>query len=171
MRYIMVFIMIAWVAGCTVGPDYIRPNINAPAAYRFEDKEAQDTANTDWWKQFQDPVLDALIREALLNTKDIRLAAANVEKAAGVLTQTRSTLFPQIDYSGSGAKQRASEQGATPVLSSVTNPQTTYQLLANANWEIDLWGAASGDCPKRRRQTFWPPRRQSGESSFPWYPR
>ncbi len=140
MRYIMVFIMIAWVAGCTVGPDYIRPNINTPVAYRFEDKEAQDAANTDWWKQFQDPVLDALIREALLNNKDIRLAAANVEKAAGVLTQTRSSLFPQVDYSGSGAKQRASEEGATPVPSSVTNPQTTYQLLANASWEIDLWG-------------------------------
>ncbi|MFH0997295.1 MAG: efflux transporter outer membrane subunit [Pseudomonadota bacterium] len=138
MRFFMVFIMTAWVAGCTVGPDYIHPNINAPDAYRFEDKEAQNTANTDWWKQFQDPVLDALIIEALLNNKNIRLAAANVEKAAGVLTQTRSTLFPQTDYSGSGTKQRSSEQGA--VSSLMTNPQTTYQLLANASWEIDLWG-------------------------------
>ncbi len=138
MRFFMVFIMAAWVAGCRVGPDYIHPNINVPDAYRFEDKEARDTANTDWWKQFQDPVLDALIIEALLNNKNIRLAAANVEKAAGVLTQTRSTLFPQIDYSGSGTKQRSSEQGA--VSSLMTNPRTTYQLLADASWEIDLWG-------------------------------
>ncbi|MDO9109965.1 MAG: efflux transporter outer membrane subunit [Desulfatirhabdiaceae bacterium] len=140
MRFLLVFIMTAWVAGCTVGPDYIHPNIDAPAAYRFEDKEARDTANTLWWSHFQDPVLDALIIEALLNNKNIRLAAANVEKAAGVLTQTRSPLFPKSDYSGSGTKQRASEQGATPVPSSVANPQTTYQLLANASWEIDLWG-------------------------------
>ena len=140
MRFFMVFIMTAWVAGCTVGPDYIHPKVNAPAAYRFEDKEARDTANTEWWRQFQDPVLDALIIEALLNNKNIRLAAANVEKAAGVLTQTRSSLFPQIDYSGSGTKQLASEQGATPVPSSVANPQTTYQLLGNASWEVDLWG-------------------------------
>jgi len=138
MRFFMVFIMTAWVAGCTVGPDYIHPNINVPDAYRFEDKEARGTANTDWWKQFQDPVLDALIIEALLNNRNIRLAAANVEKAAGVLTQTRSTLFPQIDYSGSGTKLRSSEQGA--VSSLMTNPQTTYQMLANASWEIDLWG-------------------------------
>jgi len=138
MRFFMVFIMTAWVAGCTVGPDYIHPNINVPDAYRFEDKEARGTANTDWWKQFQDPVLDALIIEALLNNRNIRLAAANVEKAAGVLTQTRSTLFPQIDYSGSGTKLRSSEQGA--VSSLMTNPQTTYQMLANASWEIDFWG-------------------------------
>jgi multidrug efflux system outer membrane protein len=140
MRIFMVLMFTALVAGCTVGPDYIRPNIDVPAAYRFEDKEARDTANTQWWQQFQDPELDALIVEALLNNRSIRLAAANVEKAAGVLTQTRSSLFPQIDYSGSGTKQRASEQGATPVPASVTNPQTTYQLLANASWEIDLWG-------------------------------
>jgi outer membrane protein, multidrug efflux system len=140
MRIFMVLIIAALAAGCTVGPDYIRPNIDAPVAYRFGDKEARDTANTEWWKQFQDPVLDALITEALSNNKSIRIAAANVEKAAGVLTQTRSPLFPQIDYSGTGTKQRASEQGATPVLASVTNPQTTYQLLANASWEIDLWG-------------------------------
>jgi multidrug efflux system outer membrane protein len=140
MRIFMVLMITVLVAGCTVGPDYIRPNIDVPAAYRFEDKEARDTANTQWWQQFQDPVLDALIIEALLNNRSIRLAAANVEKAAGVLTQTRSSLFPQIDYSGSGTKQRASEQGATPVPASVTNPQTTYQLLANASWEIDLWG-------------------------------
>lgn len=140
MRIFTVLILVGLVAGCTVGPDYIRPNVDVPAAYRFEDKEVRDTANTEWWKQFQDPVLDALIIEALSNNKNIRIAAANVEKAAGVLTQTRSPLFPQIGYSGSGTKQRATEEGATPVPSSVANPQTTYQFLANASWEIDLWG-------------------------------
>lgn len=140
MRFFWVFILLALASGCTVGPDYLRPQINTPAAYRFEDKEARDTANTEWWKQFQDPVLEALILDALLNNKNIKLAAANVEKAAGVLTQTRSPLFPQFDYSGSGTRQRASELGATPVPPSVPNPQTTYQLLANASWEIDLWG-------------------------------
>lgn len=136
MRLFFVFIITAWITGCTVGTDYIRPNINAPAAYRFEDKEARDTANSQWWRQFQDPVLDALISEALLNNKDIQLAAANVEKAAGVLAQTRSPLFPKFDYSGSGTRQRLSEVGSTPV----NNPQNMYHLLGNASWEIDLWG-------------------------------
>jgi outer membrane protein, multidrug efflux system len=140
MRCFMVLMISALIAGCTVGPDYIRPKVDVPATYRFEDKEARDTANTEWWKQFQDPELDTLIIEALLNNKNVQLAAANVENAAGVLTQTRSQFFPQIDYSGSGTRQRSSEQGATPVPASVSNPQTTHQLLANVSWEIDLWG-------------------------------
>jgi outer membrane protein, multidrug efflux system len=140
MRIFMVFMIAAMAAGCMVGPDYIRPKVDVPAAYRFGDNEARETANTEWWKQFQDQTLDALITESLSNNKNIRLAAANVEKAAGVLTQTRSSLFPQIDYSGSGTRQRASEQGATSVPASVANPQSTYQLLANTTWEIDLWG-------------------------------
>ena len=114
MRWIIALAMIAWTTGCTVGPDYVRPNVDMPDAWRFEDKSAQDTANTEWWKQFQDPVLDALIAEALENNKNIRLATANIEKAAAALVQSRSQLFPQIGYSGSGTRQRATEQGATP---------------------------------------------------------
>ena len=140
MRWILVLMTVALAAGCTVGPDYIRPEVDVPSAYRFEDKSAQDTVNTEWWKQFQDPELDALISEALIYNKNIRIAAANIEKATGVLTQTRSQLFPQIGYSGSGSRQQASQQDATPVPPSVPNPQTTYQGLANASWEIDLWG-------------------------------
>ncbi|WP_035258476.1 efflux transporter outer membrane subunit [Desulfatirhabdium butyrativorans] len=140
MRWIIALAMIACSIGCTVGPDYVRPNVDVPDAWRFEDKAALDTANTEWWKQFQDPVLDALIVEALENNKNIRLAAANIEKAAAALIQSRSQLFPQIGYSGSGTRQRATEQGATPVPSSVPNPQTSLQGLVNASWEIDLWG-------------------------------
>lgn len=140
MRWGMTVLMIMVFAGCTVGPDYVRPKIDVPKAYRFADKEAQDTANTAWWRQFGDPELDALIAEALLNNKDVQIAAANVQKAAGVLTQTRSPLFPQIGYSGSGSKQRSSEDNATPIPSTVSNPQTAYQGQASASWEIDLWG-------------------------------
>ena len=124
-----------------VGPDYVRPVVDVPAAFRYEDREAQETANTEWWKQFQDPVLDALIAEALANNKNIKIAAANIEQAAGVLMQTRSPLFPQIGYGGSGAQGSAQARpDATPMPSIVPNPQTSYQVLASASWEIDLWG-------------------------------
>jgi multidrug efflux system outer membrane protein len=123
-----------------VGPDYVRPVVDVPAAFRYEEKEAQQTANTEWWKQFQDPVLDGLVSEALANNKNVKIAAANIEQAAGVLMQTRSPLFPQIGYGGSGARERATEAGAIPLPSAVPNPQTSYQALASASWEIDLWG-------------------------------
>ena len=131
----------AFVPGCTVvGPDYVRPQVDSPAAFRFADKEARDTANTEWWKQFQDPVLDGLIAEALANNKNVKIAAANVEQAAGVLQQTRSAVYPQVGYQGAAARQQASEANAVPIPSSVANPQSAYQALAGASWEIDLWG-------------------------------
>ena len=55
----------ALLAGCMMGPDYVRPTVDAPAAFRFEPKDVADTANTAWWKQFGDPVLDQLIDTAL----------------------------------------------------------------------------------------------------------
>jgi len=127
------------MTGCTPGPDYSRPKVDAPAAFIYNDKEAIETANTLWWKQFQDPALDALIAEALIHNKSVMIAAANVEKAAAVLMQIRSPLFPQIGYSGSGEKQRVSDSNALSALS-VNNPKTAYQTLAGASWEIDLWG-------------------------------
>ena len=81
------------LAGCMVGPDYTRPTVDAPKTFVYEVKDAADTANTQWWKQFNDPVLDQLIAEALANNLNVKVAVANVEQAAGVLTQTRSSLF------------------------------------------------------------------------------
>jgi multidrug efflux system outer membrane protein len=106
----------------------------------YAEKDAKETANIEWWKQFSDPVLDALIAEALHNNRNVKIAAANVEQAAAVLIQTRAPLFPQIGYDGSGTKQRASESEATPLPHTVPNPQTSYQALASTSWEIDLWG-------------------------------
>ncbi len=131
----------ALLGGCMMGPDYQRPAIDAPQAFRYEPKEAADTANTEWWKQFNDPVLDSLITEALAHNLNVKVAAANVEQAAGVLTQTRSALFPQIGYDGTAGRARTTEASATPDLArAIPNPQSSYQALLNASWELDLWG-------------------------------
>ena len=139
-RRFFILILATSLAGCMVGPDYRRPAVDMPQSYRYEIKDAQKTANTDWWQQFQDPVLDELIARALANNKNVKIAAANIEQAAGVLTQVRSPLFPQVSYGASAARQRLSEKNAAPVPSSVSNPQDSFQLFAGASWEIDLWG-------------------------------
>ena len=140
MRQIILVSFIVLFAGCTVGPDYVRPRVDTPAAFRFSDADATATANTTWWEQFHDPTLNALISEAIAHNKNVGIAAANIEKAQGVLMQTRAPLFPQFTYSGNAARQRVTELGATPLSPSIANPQNSLQAMANATWEIDLWG-------------------------------
>lgn len=133
------------LAACTFGPNYRRPDLSVPAAYEFEPKDAAATINTDWWKQFNDPVLDQLIVEALANNKSVKQAAANVAQAAALLTETQSQFFPQIGYDASASRQQFSADviANRAVLS---RKQTSYSVLASASWEIDLWG-------RIRRQT------------------
>ena len=128
----------ALLAGCMVGPDYVKPKVEAPAKYMYEPQQVAETANSQWWGQFDDPVLDQLIADALANNKNVKIAAANVEQAAGVLTTTRAPLYPQVNYQGNAARQRFSQSTAIPIGS--TNPANNYQVLAGATWEIDFWG-------------------------------
>ncbi|MGE5895022.1 MAG: efflux transporter outer membrane subunit [bacterium] len=131
------------LAGCMIGPDYQRPAVDAPRSWRFEDEEASDVANTAWWEQFNDPVLNDLIQDALQENKDVKIAAARVEEFVGRYGTTRAALFPQIGAGASAGRQRTSELiGPTP-LQDVPNVNPTfsnYELSLNASWEIDLWG-------------------------------
>ena len=125
-------VLLAWpVAGCLMGPNYERPVVDAPTAFRYEAAEARETANLAWWTQFGDPVLDGLIDEALARNLTGQIAAANVEQAAAVLTQTRSQLYPQASYGANASGQRQNETVGTVY---------SYGALAGASWELDLWG-------------------------------
>lgn len=130
-----------WLSGCSVlGLDYRRPALETPASYRYAPAEAADLANTAWWRQFQDPVLNDLIDQALAHNPDLRVAAARVDEYAGRLSATRSGQFPQINYQLGATRDRGSERLATPLPSTIDNPQNTLSGALGATWEIDLWG-------------------------------
>ena len=82
-KAILSLVIAMFLAGCAIGPDYKRPAIDTPKAWRVEEKEAKDLANTAWWGQFEDPVLDELIRTALKESYDLRIATARVEEYVG----------------------------------------------------------------------------------------
>ena len=130
----------AVLAGCTLGPDYRRPEIQAPAAFQYEPKDTAATADTLWWQQFQDPVLDQLIAEALRHNTNVQIAAANVEQAAALLTQTRSQLFPAVGYGAGAQRERTREPAFASLIPNYPNPASAYQAALQASWEIDLWG-------------------------------
>ena len=79
-KIIIACMLVSVLFGCAIGPDYRSPDISSPAGWRFEEKEARDLANTAWWEQFNDPVLNGLIQTALRENKDLRIATAAVEE-------------------------------------------------------------------------------------------
>jgi multidrug efflux system outer membrane protein len=128
------------LSGCTLGPDYKRPAVDAPKAFQYETQAAVETSDTQWWQQFGDPVLDQLITEALAHNTNIQIAAANVEQSAAVLTQTRSQFFPGVGYGVNAQRQRSVEPAFAAQLPNYPNPTSAYQALLSASWEVDLWG-------------------------------
>ena len=128
------------LAGCTVGPDYVRPEIESPAAWRIEYPQAAEVVNTKWWEQFGDPVLNELIESALRENLDVRIAAARVEQFIGALGATRSQLFPQVGYGADASTNQASREGFPPIPSPVDREFDLYQATIGASWQIDLFG-------------------------------
>jgi len=127
-------------SGCVQGPDYQKPTVEVPAAYRFADGAflASAPAGTEaWWGSFGDPVLDELVREALANNRDLRIATARVDEFAAILAGTRSQAFPQVGYGLSGNRSRTSEEKIPDIVDPLS---TTWSSLVSASWEIDLWG-------------------------------
>jgi outer membrane protein, multidrug efflux system len=125
------------LAGCLVGPNYHRPAVQTPTAYRdfaaSPQVQAQVASFADlpWWQVFQDPQLQELIRTALKQNYDLQLATERINAARAVLTVTRSSLFPQVAASGNfnGGKE--------------SNFQTKYNFLtltADAAFQLDLFG-------------------------------
>ena len=103
-RLLAVLVMLAAVSGCTVGPDYVKPEVETPDNWRYTFEDASGTVNAAWWEAFNDPVLDALINEALVNNKDVRIAAARVEEFAARVDITRAGFYPQIGYNADAAR-------------------------------------------------------------------
>jgi outer membrane protein, multidrug efflux system len=123
------------LSACMVGPDYRRPEVDVPAAWRLGATEAGEISNIAWWDQFQDPVLSSLVRTALANNKDLAIATANVDQAYARYGIVRSAQFPQVNAGASVVRERSS---ANIVLGGQTF--TDYGVNLSASFELDVWG-------------------------------
>ena len=132
--------LIVVLSACAVGPDYKRPVIDTPQVWRLEEAQAGGVADTVWWEQFKDPILNDLINVALKDNKDIRIAAARVEEFIGRYGIAGSSLYPQVDAGASGTRTRSSDLVDSPLPSYTKNPYSDYLTSFNASWEIDIWG-------------------------------
>ena len=129
------------LSGCALGPDYERPELDVPEGYIQPIDQGESFANVPWWEIFEDSQLEALIRMALEESQDIRIAVARIEEFRGLLGITRADQFPQVDLAGSGARTDPSGNsfpGNVPGLAE--SIAEIYQLRADVFFEVDLFG-------------------------------
>ncbi len=133
-------VFLTLLSGCALGPNYQRPAVDTPPAYRSEGAEPAPVDHTSladlpWWQVFQDPVLQDLVHEALTNSYDIRIVATRVEQARYAVGVTRADLLPQASYTGNAQRGR--------VFNPIGNDNVTGNQFLGAfqmAWELDVWG-------------------------------
>ncbi len=138
-RQVLACVLAAMLSGCAVGPDYRRPAVDVPAGWRYEVTEAKEVANTAWWRQFGDPVLNELVEIALEENKDLLIATARIEEFMGRYVTTRDNLFPQVSGGATAARQRVTQDSVSPIPSTRATFDT-YDVFLNGSWEIDFFG-------------------------------
>jgi outer membrane protein, multidrug efflux system len=130
------------IAGCNVGPRYNRPAVSTPPAFRGADdasivSDAQNSiADQQWSEVFREPELQALIRAALTNNYDIRIAARRVLEQQAQVQITRSQEFPTVTGGGTGV-------GATLPSNlgvNIASPLAFGSFNLGAAWNPDFWG-------------------------------
>ena len=139
-RHWLVALALLLLTGCAVGPKYKRPPVTVPDGYRGLAPDAgQQTpaslGDEKWWTVFQDQQLQELIREALAQSYDVRIAATRVLQAQAVVGITRADQFPTVSGGASANNQRFPR---TPT----TAAYETSPLAVNLSlfWELDFWG-------------------------------
>ncbi|HET8922254.1 MAG TPA: efflux transporter outer membrane subunit [Candidatus Acidoferrum sp.] len=144
------------MGACSVGPNYKRPAVTVPTAYRAATASGAPTTEAapsssspapsgtspaaslgdeKWWEVFQDKELQGLIRTALKNNYDVRIAATRVLQAQAQLRITRADQLPTLSAGGNVNSVRNSQNGPIPSFEF-----TQGQLTASAAWNVDFWG-------------------------------
>jgi len=126
------------LSACTLGPKYKRPAAQVPDTFRGPQPASstnESLGDEKWWTVFQDTQLQALIREALAQNYDVRIAAARVLQAQATLGSTRADQYPTIVGGASATNERFARTRITPAFE--TSPMQVNLALA---WELDFWG-------------------------------
>jgi multidrug efflux system outer membrane protein len=140
-KFIAILALAVLGSGCTVGPNYKKPAANVPGTYRGLTPE--DAAKTDpaslgdqkWWDVFKDEQLQSLIRTALQQNYDVRIAGARILEAQAQLGITRADQFPTLSAGAGITDQRSAQGKFFPAFEG-----STGQGTVSAAWELDFWG-------------------------------
>ena len=136
------FIVTALLVGCTVGPNYRRPEFPVPATWRQGDQPGVSVGGTPvtaWWETFQDPVLDRLVEQTVAANLDLKVATARVREARALRGITAADRLPTVEASGTVARLRDSEH-VLPRPPGFEFEHDFFLVGLDASWELDFWG-------------------------------
>ncbi|CUI17368.1 putative outer membrane efflux protein, NodT family [Candidatus Protochlamydia naegleriophila] len=154
------------LSSCVLHAPYRQPCMEMPQEWRTPSDDTSTTINARWWEEMKDPVLDALIVEALENNKDLFAALARIAEFRARLGIVRSQFYPQINGAAMASRQRtpsallgfgggnggsstssSAGSGQQPILPDLASLfptpspySNTYSLILDAAYELDLWG-------------------------------
>ena len=137
------------LTACTLGPNYVRPGVEAPAAFKEAQgwKTAQPRDNEprgDWWTVFNDPRLDALLVQVEVNNQTIKAAEARVREARALTQQAQAAFFPIVTANASatrsGGRGGGAGTNANNGAAATGGPRNNFNVALDVNWELDLWG-------------------------------
>src|SRR5512135_1200328 len=130
------FLLLLALTSCTVGPDYKKPPVETPAAFKeagpwVKARPADSAPKGKWWEAFNDPVLDGLMEQVSVSNQSLKAAEARYRQASAAVQSARAQLFPTLGENASATRSRS------------TGPADAgrrYNLSLNASWEPDFWG-------------------------------
>ena len=128
---------------CLLGPNYNRPKVNAPPAFRGAQGAAQQASFADfpWWEVFKDPTLQGLIKTSLASNYDLLIAVTRIEQARQIAREARAQFFPFFNYQADIGVTQNPLGAVTGGTGGVTSESHGLVLIAiSAAWEIDIWG-------------------------------
>lgn len=136
-------LLTAVLSACSFAPKYERPGIDVPKEWR-QVHMGPAPLDTDWWNRFQDPVLTAMVEEALKNNQDLAESMARIESAAAQAGVGTAALAPLINGSASARSESSSERAPNVTapydVSGLARAPSIYQGALSASWELDFWG-------------------------------
>ncbi|MES2491082.1 MAG: efflux transporter outer membrane subunit [Pseudomonadota bacterium] len=126
------------LTACSMTPNYSRPDVAVPSAYRWQTGNgANSIADQGWWTLYQDPALKSLIETALAQNLDVRIAAARVEQARASAGDAVIGELPQLSVGANAGRAEASSYSTLPGAARIGN---SFGVTAKLSYELDIWG-------------------------------
>jgi len=131
---ITIIIVLVSLAGCTLGPDFKKPEMETPEQFVHETLEVEPQEELKWWELFKDPALEYLVTIALNENKNVLMAASRIEEARAMLGFTKADGFPRVDIEASATRGNLAGQSKTE------SDFDNFYIAPVLRWEIDFWG-------------------------------